>query len=110
MRQDHCLIARGISASAMRNPHKGLERWLWPRHSTLISPVDPRIFRRDNAMSTERPNNAFLRALNEQDFAAIRPELTAVKMPLAHILYGPEQPIRVAHHPHLRALFPSSST
>lgn len=45
-------------------------------------------------MSTERPNNAFLRALNEQDFAALRPELTAVKLPLMHILYGPEQPIR----------------
>ncbi|MEH2513975.1 CRP-like cAMP-binding protein [Nitrobacteraceae bacterium AZCC 1564] len=45
-------------------------------------------------MSTERPNNAFLRALDEQDFAAVRPELTAVKLPLAQILYGPERPIR----------------
>lgn len=44
-------------------------------------------------MSTERPNNAFLRALNEQDFNSLRPELTAVKLPLAQILYGPEQPI-----------------
>lgn len=45
-------------------------------------------------MSTERPNNAFLRALSDEDFAVLRPELTAVKLVLAHILYGPEQPIR----------------
>jgi len=45
-------------------------------------------------MSTERPNNAFLRALSDWDFASVQPELTAVNLPLAQILYGPEQPIR----------------
>jgi CRP-like cAMP-binding protein len=45
-------------------------------------------------MSADRPNNAFLRALNDQDFASIRSELTAIKLPLMHVLYGPERPIR----------------
>jgi CRP-like cAMP-binding protein len=45
-------------------------------------------------MSTERPNNAFLLTLSEQDYSALRSELTPIKLPLAHIIYGPEQPIR----------------
>ncbi len=50
-------------------------------------------------MSAERPNNAFLRALSEPDFAAIAPELTSIKLPQAHILYGSEQPVRALTMP-----------
>lgn len=58
----------------------------------------------------ERPDNALLRALSDEDFARLRPQLQEVKLELGDVLYAPFDPVNFVCWPEAGLLSIVAST